>query len=96
MSTRSTTSTTTRTTTLKSNSTVGKKPSEVSHTTITKTKGVTARVPPKQNGVHQVNVVQEITTAVVMEQQQPPQLLKDNSPVEAHMDNSLLDAARIE
>lgn len=78
----------TTTTTIKS-STVGKKPSEVSHTTITKTKGVTAKVPPKQNGV--VNVIQEITTTVV---QQEPQLIKDNSPVEQlHIDNSLLDTA---
>lgn len=77
----------TTTTTLKS-TTVGKKPSEISQTTITKAKGVTAKIPPKQNGV--VNVIQEITTTVVTEE---PQLIKDNSPIDTQVDNALINTA---
>lgn len=78
--------TTTRTTTLKS-STIGKKPNEITNTTITKTKNVSAKVPPKENGV---DVVQEITTVTV--ESEVPQLVKDNSPIETPMviDNSQL------
>lgn len=80
------TTTKTTTTTIKS-TTVGKKP-EISKTTITKTNGVTAKIPPKENGV--VSVIQEITAVTVMDE---PILVKDNSPLDTPVviDNSQLN-----